>query len=137
MVIDKNNLIFMVEDDLGYGKLVRARLVQENFSNIILFTDEKDCLMNMTKKPEAVIIDYHLKSMTGLQFIQKAKAIYLDFFVILFSGEFYKDFRKVSDKRFIRYVDKFIIKGMDDMNEIVDALTNSRSMKWGMNYDKQ
>jgi YesN/AraC family two-component response regulator len=116
-----NCLIFILDYDFEYGKHIITRFAQENFYSVIRFTDEKECMDSIKMKPDVVITGYQLKSMTGLDFIQKAKAIHPDFFAILLSGEFYQDFLKVGDK-LVFYVDKLIIKGMDDMNEIIDTL---------------
>jgi hypothetical protein len=63
--------------------------------------------------------------MSGLQLIQKAKSICPDFFSILLSGEYHKNNGSMMDERFLQYIDKYIIKGMDDMNELMDALNEN------------
>jgi CheY-like chemotaxis protein len=103
-------------------------LVQKKFGHVVPFYDGKKCLANMTKMPQALIIEDHLKSMTGLQFIQKAKTAYPGLFVVLLSGG-NNDFTVLRDERFILYVDKFILKGMNDMNELVDALVHCRTIR--------
>jgi DNA-binding NtrC family response regulator len=120
--MNKNKAIFIMDDDYDYGRLVLAKLSREKFTNVHLYTEEDECLRDMVKKPVLMIIDYHLGHMTGLQFIQKAKEIYPNFTAFLVSGEFHKDFYKINDDRFIRYVDKYFIKGMDELNELVDTV---------------
>ena len=113
----------MIDSDSDYGTSVKINLAKKNFNNFVLFEDEKDCLSNMIKKPKILITGYHLKNSSGLQLIKKAKAIYPDFFSILLSGEFHNETFKVFDERFLQYVDKYIIKGMDDMEELIETVT--------------
>jgi len=115
-------LIHMVDVDENYGKLVKSILAKHNFKHVTLYTNETDCLANITKRPKVLITGYHLKTMSGLQLIKKAKSIFPGFYSILLSGDFHKDTQNVYDERFIQYVDKYIIKGMDDMEELIDTV---------------
>jgi len=118
-----NNLIFIIDDDLGYGRYVQARLAQNKYTNVHLYDDEKAFLKDMKKFPAILIVDYHLKAMSGLQLIQKAKNIYPDFYSILLSGEYHNTQNaSVMVERFLAYIDKYIIKGMNDMEELFEAL---------------
>jgi ActR/RegA family two-component response regulator len=120
---ETDNLIFIIYDDLGYGRYVQARLIQNNYTNVHLYDDEKSCLSDMKRLPAILIVDYHLKDMSGLQLIQRAKNIHPDFYSILLSGEYHNTQSGNSiDERFLKYIDKYIIKGMNDMEELFDAL---------------
>jgi DNA-binding NtrC family response regulator len=123
--MDKSSLIFIIDDDFIYGKLVQASLDDAKFTNIESFTDESECLEQMSKKPKVLIANYQLTTTTGLQLIEKAKELNPTLLAILISAEFHYDIHKVQDERFIRYVDKYIIKGMDDTDEIIETLTQS------------
>ena len=118
-------LIHVVEVDEKYGMLVKDFLEKNNFKHVTLFTDEKECLSNMKKKPKILITGYHLKNMSGLQLLKKAKTVFPNFYSILLSGDFHKDTHHAFDERFLQLVDKYIIKGMDDMEELMDALVYS------------
>lgn len=115
-------LIYVVERDEAYGKLIQSILSKHQFKHVMLFSDENECLANINHKPKILITGYHLKTMTGLQFIKKARARYPHFYSILVSADFHKDTNKVFDERFLQYVDKYIIKGMDDMEELIEAV---------------
>lgn len=123
--MDRSVLIHMVDLDENYGRLVKHFLEKNDFKQVILFTDENECLSNMKKKPKILITGYHLKNMSGLQLIKKAKTVFPNFYSILLSGDFHKDTYHAFDERFIQLVDKYIIKGMDDMEELMDALRYS------------
>jgi FixJ family two-component response regulator len=118
-------LIHMVDLDETYGMLVKTFLEKNNFKQVSLFTDENECLNNMKKKPKILITGYHLKNMSGLQLIKKAKIVFPNFYSILLSGGFHEDTHHVFDERFLQLVDKYIIKGMDDLQELIEAVTYS------------
>jgi len=116
----KNSLIFVVEDDIPFGKLIQYYLMKHGYKNMIVYTHEKDCLDNFKRHPDVLITDYRLKCMDGIKLIQKAKKIYLDFYCILLSGMQY-------DEIFVngisgQYIDKYIRKGLYSMNELVLAI---------------
>jgi Response regulator containing a CheY-like receiver domain and a GGDEF domain len=113
----------MVDKDEEYTNNVRNSLASKSFKNVVSFIDETECLKNMSKGPKIVITDSHLKCLSGLQLIKKARLIYPDFFSILLSKDFQEGSFKIYDERFLQYVDKYIIKGMDDMEEIIETVT--------------
>lgn len=118
-------LIHMVDLDANYGMLVKNFLEKNNYNHVTLFTDENECLSNMKKKPKILITGYHLKNMSGLQLIKRAKSVFPGFYSILLSGDFHKETSHAFDERFLQLVDKYIIKGMDDMEELMEALNYS------------
>jgi len=116
----KNSLIFVVEDDIPFGKLIQYYLMKHGYKNMIVYTHENDCLDNFKRHPDVLITDYRLKCMDGIKLIQKAKKIYPDFYCILLSGMQY-------DEIFVngisgQYIDKYIRKGLYSMNELVHTL---------------
>ena len=63
----KNPLIFVVEDNQMYNKLVVSYLKTNKFSNVESFHTGEDALKNMDKNPDIVIQDYLLDGMTGIE----------------------------------------------------------------------
>lgn len=114
-------LIYMVETDRNYAKTIKSILAEHNFKNFVLFEEEKECLANMAKRPQILIAGYHYKGISGLQLIKKAKTMSPHLFSILLSGDFNNE--TVYDERFLQYVDKYIIKGMDDIEELIETVT--------------
>lgn len=53
-------LIFIVEDDFSYAKVIRHTLEKKNYLNIKVFYSGEDCLQNMHLKPDIVLLDYRL-----------------------------------------------------------------------------
>jgi DNA-binding NtrC family response regulator len=119
---EKNNLIFIVEDDVPFGKLIQYYLKRNGFKNVVLFAQANKCLDSFRYHPEIVITDYRLKSYNGLKLIQKAKKIYADFYCILLSGYQEEDIfeAKISKQN----VDIFIRKELDCVHKLIRTVNN-------------
>lgn len=118
----RNELIYILDDDEGYCLLLEKILRTLNFTNVRTFSSEYECLMSKDAKPKVLIVDYHLKFMSGIQFLQLFKKDKLNIYSILLSGEFHEDFSRVIDKRFLQYVDSYLIKGMNVKQELKNLL---------------
>jgi FixJ family two-component response regulator len=118
----KESLIFVVDDDVPYGKLVQTYIKRQGFQNVTFFQDEKICLRNMEHNPQVLIADYHLNFMSGLKLIEKARKICHGIYSILLSGAYNKEI--YSDDMSIRNVDKYIIKGDRDLDQLTKTLEN-------------
>lgn len=71
----KNPLIFVVEDNHIYNKLVVSYLKTNKYTNVESYLTGEDALKNMHKNPDVVIQDYLLEGMTGIEVLIKAKKI--------------------------------------------------------------
>jgi DNA-binding NtrC family response regulator len=68
-----NPLIFVVEDNQMYNKLVVSYLKTNKFTNVESYLSGEEALKNMDKNPNIVIQDYLLEGMTGIEVLIKAK----------------------------------------------------------------
>jgi len=118
----KDSLIFVVDDDVPYGKLVQTYIKRQGFENVTFFQDERSCLRNMKDNPQVLIADYHLNFMSGLKLIERAREICRGIYSILLSGVYHKEL--YSDDMSIRNVDKYIMKGENDLNHLSETLHN-------------
>lgn len=73
----KNNLIFVVEDNKVYNKLIVEYLTKHNFTNVKSFFSGEECVEAIKKgdKPEIIIQDYFLEKMNGVDVLRKVKQI--------------------------------------------------------------
>ncbi len=83
----KNPLIFVVEDNQMYNKLVVSYLKTNKFTNVESFLSGEEALDNMTKNPDIIIQDYLLEGMTGIEVLIKAKKTNPDVEFIFLSGQ--------------------------------------------------
>jgi CheY-like chemotaxis protein len=81
-----NPLIFVVEDNQIYNKLVVSYLKTNKFTNVEAYLTGEEVLKNMHKNPDIVIQDYLLDGMTGIEVLIKAKKICPNVEFIFLSG---------------------------------------------------
>ncbi|MDP3431439.1 MAG: response regulator [Bacteroidota bacterium] len=83
----KNPLIFVVEDNQIYNKLVVSYLKTNKFTRVESYLSGEDALNNMNKNPDIIIQDYLLEGMTGIEVLIKAKKTNPDVEFIFLSGQ--------------------------------------------------
>ena len=83
----KNPLIFVVEDNQMYNKLVVSYLKTNKLTNVESYLTGEDALKNMDKNPDIVIQDYLLEGMTGIEVLIKAKKTNPNVEFIFLSGQ--------------------------------------------------
>lgn len=79
--------IFLVEDDIWYGELLKYHLGLNPENTITLFTNGKECLAQLYLKPDVVCIDYGLPDMNGLELLTKIKRQNESLPVVVISGQ--------------------------------------------------
>ncbi len=84
---NKNPLIFVVEDNHVYNKLVVSFLKTNKFTNVETFYTGEEAIAAMDKQPRIVIQDYLLEGMNGIEVLKKAKKIVPDVEFIFLSGQ--------------------------------------------------
>ncbi|HEX2922010.1 MAG TPA: response regulator [Bacteroidales bacterium] len=89
--MDKNKLIFIVDDDPFINKLVVKKFASDGYS-LEAYENGRDCLNAIAKNPDLVILDYfflnnnedHLNGMEIFELIRKEKP---EIPVIILSGQ--------------------------------------------------
>ena len=71
----KSILIYVVEDNKIYNKMVCEHLKKENYTNIKSFEFGKECIQKVKdgEKPDIVIQDYALQDVTGIDVLIEVK----------------------------------------------------------------
>jgi DNA-binding NtrC family response regulator len=84
---EKRPLIFIVDDDPMYHRMISHNLQAEDFDNVMVFESGEECVKNLDKKPEVIILDYEMKGINGIQTLKKIKEYNKDIKVILCSSQ--------------------------------------------------
>jgi len=71
----KHPLIFVVEDNKSYSKIVEHHLKNSGYENVMLFTSGEDCLNQLDLRPDIIIQDYKLQGISGLNVLQRVKSV--------------------------------------------------------------
>ncbi len=79
--------IFVVEDDPWYGKILEYQLSQNPDHEVSLFTTGKDCVKNLSRKPDLISIDYSLPDIDGMGLLKAIKDYDKNIPVIVISGQ--------------------------------------------------
>ncbi len=75
MGINKNLLIYVVEDNKMYNKIVVEFLSKQGFKNIKSFLSGNECVNTVKEgeSPDVVIQDYHLEDINGIDVLMNVK----------------------------------------------------------------
>lgn len=89
-------LIFVVDDDVAFNKLIVAYLTKFlPASTIKSFYKGEDCISGLVEKPDIIIQDYDMPGINGIETMKNVKKVYPDTEVIFLSGQ--SDFQVVID----------------------------------------
>ncbi|HUX97197.1 MAG TPA: response regulator [Bacteroidales bacterium] len=120
--MDKQKLIFMVDDDQLINNLVMKRLASEGF-HVESFTYGEDCLKVLNKNPDIIILDYYFisndkKVMNGMEVFDKIKETKPETPVIMLSGQ---EKGEIVLELARKGINDYIIKD----NDLIDNLRNA------------
>lgn len=84
--------LFLVDDDAVFLKSLEIQFLNHADFEIETFATGELCLANISKKPDVVILDFHLngiskKAINGLQTLDEIKKINADIPVIILSSQ--------------------------------------------------
>jgi DNA-binding NtrC family response regulator len=68
-------LVFIVEDNKAYSKILEHHLGINNYKNIVPIVSGEECLKKLYMKPDIIIQDYKLQGISGLSVMQRIKKI--------------------------------------------------------------
>ena len=92
MKANKKVKIFLVDDDILFLKLLELQFSQEGDFEIETFATGELCIQNLFKKPDIIILDYHLddidkSAMHGIEALDKIKDFDATIPVIMLSSQ--------------------------------------------------
>jgi CheY-like chemotaxis protein len=120
--MNKDRLIFVVDDDPFITKLVVKRFAPEGF-RVEAFDYGEDCLKAMNMKPDLIILDYYFTKpevtvMNGMEVFDKIKEILPNVLVIMLSGQ---ERGEIVLELARKGIDDYVIKD----NNLIDNLNAS------------
>lgn len=121
----KNPLIFVVEDNQMYNKLVVSYLKTNKFTKVESFFSGEEALKNMDKNPDIVIQDYLLEGMTGIEVLIKAKKSNPSVEFIFLSGQDSIDIA-INSMKYGAY--DYIVKDQMALQKLVNKINKINSV---------
>ncbi len=79
-------LIFVVEDDRMYQNIIKYHLKSKNYDHFEIYGTGEDCILNLNKNPQIILLDYMLGETNGLDVLKQIKEYSNDIQVILLTG---------------------------------------------------
>ena len=119
--------VFVVDDDVSFNKMITKSLMKKGVRKIEPFYNGEDCIANLDLEPDIIILDYHLENSkgrlkTGLQVAEIIKRESPLTYIIMLSGEMQNDLNRFTDPRFINHIDRYLVKGMDQIPSLLEAM---------------
>lgn len=79
--------IFIVDDDIFLGEILKYHLQLNPDYEVLLFSNAKDCLSNLYHNPDIICIDFGLPDIQGDELFKQIKNLYPDLPIIVISGQ--------------------------------------------------
>ncbi len=79
--------IFIVDDDVFYLNIFKQQLSIIGFNDVTEFIDGKDCLLQLSDKPDVIFVDYNMDSISGSELITQIKLINPSIFIVMISAQ--------------------------------------------------
>jgi DNA-binding NtrC family response regulator len=119
-------LIFIVEDNTVYNKLVVSYLRSQKFTRVESYLTGEECLKNIHKKPDVIIQDYLLEGMNGLEVLKATKKSYPETEFIFLSGQDSVDVA-INTMKYGAY--DYIVKDQMALKKMVDKINKIISVR--------
>ncbi len=122
----KAPLIFIVEDNQVYSKLVVSYLRSNKFTNVKAFSSGEECIQHLGEKPDIIIQDYLLEGMNGIEVLKRAKQVYPEIDFIFLSGQDNIDIA-INTMKYGAY--DYIVKDQMALKKMVNKIHKIRSVR--------
>lgn len=136
MAAKKNFLVYVVEDNKVYNKLLTEYLNRQGYKNLKSFFTGEECVKAVKEgeKPDVVIQDYFLEEMNGLDVLKKVRKISPGSeFVFLTNNESMEV--AVNTIKYGAY--DYIIKDKATLDKVVDRMQKIANVKRLKRNNKQ
>jgi polysaccharide export outer membrane protein len=117
--MEKNNKIFLVDDDSFSLNLYTKILENLSFNNVATFTNGTLCLQKLNQKPKIIFLDYHMDDISGFEVLKKVKRFSPNIFIVMLSGQ---DNMKIAIDALKYGAFDYIIKGDNEADKIRKVL---------------
>ena len=136
MAAKKNFLIYVVEDNKVYNKLLTEYLNKQGYKNIKAFFSGEECVSAIQKgdEPDIVLQDYFLEEMNGLDVLKKVRKLSPESeFIFLTNNESMEV--AVNTIKYGAY--DYIIKDKVTLDKVVDRIQKISKFKMLKRTNKQ
>jgi len=115
------NKVFVIEDDLVFGKIIQRTLEQDDQVDVKVFQSGRAFFDHLHENPDIVSIDYNLPDMNGVDILKKVKQYNEDISTIILSGQEKVD---VVVDAYKNGANSYIIKNDNALVELSNTVKN-------------
>ncbi|MEL6672292.1 MAG: sigma-54 dependent transcriptional regulator [Bacteroidota bacterium] len=115
------NKVFIVEDDLIFGKVLQRALEQQDNFDVKVFQSGQDFISNLHQNPDIVSIDYNLPDMNGLEILKSVRQYNEEISTVILSGQ---DKVEVVVEAYTNGANSYIIKNENAVVELTNMVKN-------------
>lgn len=113
---------FIVDDDFFCGNMYEQYLMNQNYNDVTYFNNGSDCLDNLSKNPDIILLDHNMENISGFEVLKKIKRFDPDIYVVMISGQ---ENIKTAVEALKHGAFDYIIKDKDvceNMNKIIEKI---------------
>jgi len=114
--------IFVVEDDMAFGTLIKRTLEKDNNYDVTHFLSGEDFLKHLHLNPDIVTLDYNLPGVSGIELLMKIKNYDNSIATIIVSGQ---ESVEVAVEAYKNGANYYIVKNRNTFTELAHAVKNS------------
>ncbi|MDA3816610.1 MAG: response regulator [Prolixibacteraceae bacterium] len=123
---ENNSLIFVVEDNRVYNKLISSYLKSNKFTNVMSFYSGEEVINNLYRNPDIIIQDFLLDDgMNGIDVLKKAKELGNEVEFIFLSGQDNIDIA-INTMKYGAY--DYIVKDQMALKKMVNKINKIQSV---------
>jgi DNA-binding NtrC family response regulator len=78
---------FIVDDDVFCANIYEQFLKDIGHNDITYYNNGNDCLNNLDKNPDIIILDHNMVGITGFEVLKKIKRYNPNIYVVMISGQ--------------------------------------------------
>lgn len=131
--------LFLVDDDAVFLKALEIEFLQHGDFNIETFATGELCVKNLSKKPDVIVLDYHLdgvikNAMNGIQTLDEIKKFNPELPVIMLSSQ---DKIEVAIKCMHHEASDYVVKSETAfvrLKKIISLIFIYKNMKKELNW---
>lgn len=113
--------VFIVEDDLMFGKVLQKGLEKDEDYDITVFQSGEEFINNLHQNPDIVTLDYYLPDMNGIDILKNIKTYNPDIATIVISGQ---EKAEVVVEAYSNGANHYIIKNDQTVVELANSVKN-------------
>ena len=122
---ENDSLIFVVEDNRVYNKLIVSYLKSNKFTNVLAYYSGEDAINNLYRSPDIIIQDFLLDGMNGIEVLKKAKEMNTNIEFIFLSGQDNIDVA-INTMKYGAY--DYIVKDQMALKKLVNKINKIQSV---------